>query len=332
METVVYCVPNFSEGRNQATIEGIAEAVTKAGGRLLAVEPDADYNRTVIAFVGSIDGAVSAALAGIKKAAELIDMRTHTGGHPRIGAADVVPFTPTGSLAMDDCIKLAEQLGQRVGEELKLPVYLYGLVAKKDYRSDLAQIRKGGYEALPERIVTDRWRPDFGPARFVERFGAVCVGARPFLIAYNVNLSGGDLAAANLIAGRLRESGRMIGGRRVPGTLSCVKAIGVELADKGLFQVSMNLTDPAVTSMYAAYQEVRRLAVELDLDVAGSEVVGLVPLGSMIEAGRSLSGDIGGKQASLTEMELVEATVVGLGLSSIATFSPKRKILEYRIG
>lgn len=331
MEKIVEGVPNFSEGRDRAVIDRIAGSMESAGARLLLIEPDADYNRVVIAFVGEPDTACRAAVAGIREAHALIDMRGHSGGHPRIGAADVVPFVPVRGVTMDDCVAIAREVGKAVGRDPGVPVYLYGHAAARPDRRDLSRVRKGQYEALPDRIATEEGRPDFGPAEFVPRFGAVCVGARPFLIAYNVNLAGGDLAMASEIAGRLRESGRRVDGERVPGLLREAKAIGVELKNKGICQVSMNLTDYRTTPMHAAYETVDRLAGELGARAAGSEIVAIVPAEALTEAGEHFARKTGKNPAGMTESALLDLAVRGLGLDSLAPFVPGEKVLEHMI-
>lgn len=257
MPRIVECVPNFSEGRDIKTINAIAGAITNVPGvKFISAEPDKDYNRTVVTFIGEPAAAVEAAFAATKKAAELIDMTQHKGEHPRLGATDVVPFVPLQGVTMQDCVRLARQFGQRVGEELNIPIYLYEEAATKPERRNLSTIRKGEYEGLAEKLQDPEWNPDFGPAAFNARSGATVAGARMFLIAYNVNLKTSDTKVANEIALRIRESGRIkkdaegnpvldAKGKKVsiPGSLKSVKAMGVLLEAHNIAQVSINLAE-----------------------------------------------------------------------------------------
>lgn len=342
MDPLVECVPNFSEGRNTETINAIAESVRSVPGvKLLNVEPDKDYNRTVVTFVGGPDAVVEAAFRATKTATERIDMTTHKGEHPRIGATDVVPFIPIRGVTMDDCVRLARRFGQRVGEELKIPVYLYEAAATAPHRRNLADIRKGEYESLPEKLKDPRWQPDFGPAVFNPRSGATVTGARKFLIAYNVNLNTPDASLAHEIALRIRESGRPMKDEagnvvkdenghtvRIPGTLKAVKAMGVFLERYNIAQVSINLVDFEITPPHIAFEEVRRQARTLGIDATGSEIVGLVPLKALLMAGEFYANR---KAATLSEQELVQLAIDRLGLSQLEPFDPSKKIIEYTI-
>ncbi len=340
MDQIVECVPNFSEGRNAKTIEAIAQSVRNTPGvKLLSVEPDRDYNRTVVTFVGEPAGVLEAAFHATKTAAERIDMREHKGEHPRIGATDVVPFIPIKGVTMDDCARLANDYGKRVSEDLGIPIYLYEAAARSPQRKNLADIRKGEYEGLQEKLRDPAWKPDYGDTRMNEKAGATVTGARKFLIAYNVNLSTPDDKLANEIAQRIRESGRIKkdeAGKtlknqqgesiRIPGTLKAVKAMGVYLERFKIAQVSINLVDFEVTSMHDAFEEVRRQAKTLGIEATGSELVGLTPLKAMLLAG-SYYAD--GKK--LTEQELVTLAIDKLGLSQLEPFDPKKKVIEYQL-
>lgn len=272
---LVECVPNFSEGRNRDVVNEIARAIAFKGEiKILDIEMDPDHNRSVITFVSPAELAVEAAFNGIKKASELIDMEKHSGAHPRFGAADVVPFVPLFETTMDDCIELANRLGERVGNELKIPVYLYEKAAKVEWRKNLPDIRneKFQYEQLKEHIKEEKWRPDFGPQE-VGRAGATIIGAREFLIAFNVNLGTSDITIARKIAKSVREK---------TGGLKNVRALGFELKARGIVQVSMNLINYKETPVYRAFELVRMEAERYGVPVVGSEVVGLVPLDAIV--------------------------------------------------
>jgi glutamate formiminotransferase/formiminotetrahydrofolate cyclodeaminase len=339
MPRTVECVPNFSEGREIRIINAIAGAAGSVEGiKLLNVEPDRDYHRTVVTFVGDPDGVVEAAFRATAMATELIDMSRHHGEHPRIGAMDVVPFVPVSGLTMEECVALSRSFGERVGRELGIPVYLYEAAATSPARKNLANVRKGEYEGLAAKLQDPLWAPDFGPAEFRPRSGATVTGARMFLIAYNVNLATNDVAIANEIALRIRESGRVqkdgdgkvlldASGQKtvIPGTLRAVKAMGVLLEAHDLAQVSMNLVDFHLTPPHVAYAEVRRQAAELGTEVTGSEIVGLIPKDALLAAGKHAR-----PEASLEE-EILEAAVTSLGLDQLAPFDLKTKIIEYRL-
>lgn len=337
MDPIVECVPNFSEGRDPAVFEAIAEAVASVDGvRLLGMEPDASYNRVVVTFVGPPDPVVEAAVRSTQVALERIDMRKHTGGHPRFGALDVCPFVPVRDVTLSECAVLARRYGRRVGEELQLPVYLYEMAASRPERKNLARVRAGEYEGLAERMGQAAHKPDFGPAKFVERFGAVAAGARFFLVAYNVDLRTEDVDAANDIAHAVRELGRLEdvpggGTRRVPGKLRFTKGIGVAIPDRGMCQVSMNLTHYLITPPHVAFEEVKLEAARRGIEVTGSEVVGLVPVEPLLMAAEYYLFREGRRPAGLTERDLVQVAQAALGLSDFNPFDPDRKVIEYAI-
>jgi glutamate formiminotransferase/formiminotetrahydrofolate cyclodeaminase len=340
MRRLVECVPNFSEGRDCDIIDAIGSSVKLVdGARLLGVEPDSDYNRTVVTIAGTPPAVVEAAFQATKTAAERIDMSKHSGEHPRIGATDVVPFVPVSGVTMDDCVQLSNIYGERVARELKIPVFLYEYAARSPQRKNLSDIRQGEYEGLADKLRMPEWKPDYGEAIFNKKSGATVTGARKFLIAYNVNLSTSDHKIAQEIAARVRESGRVSKDEcgvplknekgeivRIPGTLKAVKAMGVFLERYGLTQVSMNLTDFEATSMHTAYEEVKRQARSLGIDATGSELVGLAPLQALRKAGKFYSAG-----QSLMERELVNLAIEKLGLSQLEPFDAKKKIIEYRI-
>jgi len=340
MRKIVECVPNFSEGRNQTTIDAIGASVQRVHGvRLLSIEPDKDYHRTVVTFIGEPEPVVEAAFQATKTAAELIDMTHHTGEHPRIGATDVVPFVPISGVTMADCVRLANTYGERVARELHIPIYLYESAARSPQRINLSDIRKGEYEGLEEKLKDALWKPDYGDPVFHPKYGATVTGARKFLIAYNVNLSTSDVKLAHEIALRIRESGRPMKDEfdkpvkneqgetiKIPGTLKATKAMGVFLERFKIAQVSINLVDFERTSMHDAFEEVKRQARSLGIDAVGSELIGLAPLSALEKAGRFYSG---GKP--LSEKELVLLAVERLGLSQLEPFDAKKKIIEYLI-
>ncbi|MFQ5905602.1 MAG: glutamate formimidoyltransferase [bacterium] len=344
MEEIVECVPNFSEGRDMSVIKAITDEIEKTeGAKLLDVDPNGDYNRVVVTFVGDSTSVWKAAFAATAKAAGLIDMTKHKGEHPRMGATDVVPFVPVKGVAMDDCVEIARTYGREVGEKLNIPVYLYEYAATRPERKNLASIRKGEYEGFAEKLRDPDWKPDFGPAAFNARSGATVTGARVFLIAYNVNLDTTDVGVANEIAMRIRESGRPLRDeqgkiikdekgrtRRVPGSLRAVKAMGVPLEEHGITQVSINLVNYEITPPHVAFKEVSKEAESLGFRVTGSEIVGMTPLTPMILAGRHFL-EKAGKETDVSEDEIIKWAVDGLGLSQLAPFKPEEKIIEYRI-
>jgi len=325
---VIECVPNFSEGRNLDIIDKIASAVKSTQNvKLLNVEPDKDYNRTVITFAGEPSGVREAAFNAISTASELIDMSRQKGEHPRIGATDVCPIIPVANATMEECVKLADELGRDVGEKLGIPVYLYEDAARSEGRRNLENIRKGEYEGLEQKLRD--LVPDYGPVEYndkIRKSGATVIGARFFLIAYNVNLSFDDIRVANEIARKVRESGSMIEDetgkkKRVPGMLKYVKAIGVELREYNISQVSMNLTNYKETPIHTAFETVKTQAHEHGVEATGSEVIGLVPKEALVEAGTFYAGNN-------PEEELIKAAIENLGLSQLNEFEPGNKIIE----
>jgi glutamate formiminotransferase/formiminotetrahydrofolate cyclodeaminase len=344
LNQIVECVPNFSEGRNLDNINAIADSIRRVPGlKLLSVEPDRDYNRTVVTFVGGPEAVKEAAFQATKTASELIDMTKHGGEHPRIGATDVVPFVPVSGVTMADCVRLANEYGKRVSEELHIPIYLYEEAATRSERKNLATIRKGEYEGLPEKLKDPNWQPDYGPATFNAKSGATVTGARMFLIAYNVNLNTNDSKVAHEIALRIRESGRAfknaVGefvldehGEKVmlPGSLKAVKAMGVLLEAHNIAQVSINLVNYEITPPHIAFEEVRKEAERLSFRATGSEIVGLTPKAALLVAGKFyLERD--GKTVEVSEEELIQVAIDRLGLSQLDVFDPEKKIIECQI-
>ncbi len=344
MQRIVECVPNFSEGRDTAIIEAIAESIrTVSGVKLLGVEPDKDYNRLVVTFVGEPSGVVEAAFQATKTAAERIEMTNHKGEHPRLGATDVVPFVPISGVTMEDCVQLAHQYGKRVASELKIPVYLYEYAAQTPERRNLANIRKGEYESLPEKLADPNWKPDYGETVFNARSGATVTGARKFLIAYNVNLNTPDSSLAHEIALRIRESGRPKkdeagnvvkneNGEKltIPGSLKAVKAMGVLVERFHIAQVSINLVDYETTPPHVAFEEVKKQAKTLGIEGTGSEIVGLTPLKALLMAGEYYAKQKG-KVGKISEEELVNIAIEGLGLSQLEPFDVRKKVIEYQL-
>lgn len=328
---LVECVPNFSEGRDASKIEQIAAEVRKVPGvKLLDMAPDADHNRTVLTFVGEPAAVKKAAYQAIARAAALIDMARHKGQHPRLGACDVCPFVPIRNVSMVDCVTLANELAREVGDKLRIPVYLYEEAATSPERRSLAAIRAGEYERLAEKLKDPRWQPDYGPAEFNLKSGATVIGARQFLIAYNVYLSTTDRQIAHRIAGTIRESGRMAtlaDGRkiRIPGILKSVRAVGVSLDQAGVAQVSMNLTNYKVAPLQLVFETVKGLAELAGASVLNSEIVGLVPREAVLDAGRFY------EPGEESESRLVGAAVRNLALDSDRRFDPGEKIIEYLI-
>lgn len=275
MAALVECVPNFSEGRNKEVIEAIVDEVRKVKGvKLLNYAPDEDHNRTVVTLIGDPEGVKEATFNLVKKAAELIDMSMHKGGHPRMGATDVVPFIPISDITMEECVEIAKDIGKRIGEELNIPVYLYEDAATADYRKNLADVRKGQYEGFFEKIKLPEWKPDFGPDKMNVKSGATAVSARVPLVAFNVNLGTDNMEIANKIAKIVRFAG---------GGLRFVKAMGVMLEERNIVQVSMNLVNYERTSMYRAYEMIKMEAARYGVSVVGSEVIGLLPMKALID-------------------------------------------------
>ena len=333
MNKIIECVPNFSEGRDAGKIAEIVGEIEKVKDvTLLNVESDADYNRTVVTFAGKPEAVRDAAFYAIEIAAEVIDMSRHKGAHPRIGATDVCPFVPVSNVTMDECVLIARTLGKEVGEWLGIPVYLYGAAAILPERHILSDIRKGEYEGLPEKLKDEKWRPDYGPNEFnenVRRTGATVIGAREFLIAYNVNLDTQDIQIANKISGIVRASGVVLVNEkgekvRVPGLLKCVQAMGVYLKEHNITQVSMNLQNYKVTPPHVAFEEVKKQAGKFGVHATGSEVVGLIPKEALLAAGRFYSKELSEKWLIATAMER-------LGLCQLNKFIPEKKVIEYML-
>ncbi len=333
---ILECVPNFSEGRDMGIIGQITGAIESVEGvRLLDVDPGRDTNRTVVTFVGEPDAVVEAAFRGVKKASELIDMSKHHGEHPRMGATDVCPLVPVSGITMEETVVYARKLAKRIGEELSIPVYCYENAAFEEKRRNLAACRAGEYEGLRKKLADPEWKPDFGPSAFNARSGATAVGARDFLVAFNINLNTTSTRRANAIAFDVREKGRMVKGDRgemanVPGTLKCVKAIGWYIRDYGIAQISMNLTNISVTPVHVAFDETCRKADARGVRVTGSELVGLIPLKSMLEAGRYFL-EKQQRSTGVPDEELVKIAVKSMGLNELGSFNPREKIIEYVI-
>ena len=342
---IVECVPNFSEGRDQATVDAIATALgSVAGAELLDVDPGNATNRTVYTLIGSPDAVVDAAFAGIAKALEVIDMTTHTGAHARQGACDVCPFVPVADMTMDDCVLLSHKLAKRVGDELGLPVYLYARAAQQPKRVRLPDIRVGEYEALEEKLKKPEWAPDYGPATFVPKFGVLTTGARPFLIAYNVNVNTKDKAQAHYIAARVREKGyakrdenyefvRDARGKveLIPGQFKGVQGIGWVIEEYGRAQCSFNLTDATQTALHEVFEACRTFSQDKPgVRVTGSEVVGLVPQQALLDAGRFYLRKQG-LCSGVTNRRLVDVAIQSMGLSDLTPFDPDDRIIERRV-
>lgn len=347
MQKLIECVPNFSEGRDQNIIRQITDAIRSTEGvSLLDVDPGASTNRTVVTFVGDPDAAVEGAFRGIKKAAELIDMRKHKGAHPRMGATDVCPFIPVSNVSWDETIECAQRLGGRVGEELNIPVYLYEKAAREKSRSNLAVIRAGEYEGFFDKIKRPEWKPDFGPAIFNERSGGTVIGVRDFLVAYNVNLNTKSMRRATSVAFDVREQGRVKtkdgtpSGKpvldekgepvRVPGMLKHVKAIGWFVDEYGIAQVSMNLTNIEETPLHVAFDACVESATRRGLRVTGSEIVGMVPKKCLLDAGRYFLRKQRWSEG-VSEEELIDIAIRSMGLSELKPFDPKEKVIELKI-
>jgi glutamate formiminotransferase/formiminotetrahydrofolate cyclodeaminase len=341
---LVECVPNISEGRRREVWEAVAAAAASTPGvTVLNVDPGAETNRTVITFVGEPEAVLEGAFRLVEKGLALIDMTTHRGAHPRIGAVDVVPFVPVAGVSMEECVALARALGERVGRELGIPVYLYEFAASAPHRRNLSDIRAGEYEGLAEKLGDPRWQPDFGPATFVPRSGATVIGARKFLVAYNVNLNTLDKRLANRVAFDVREKGRKkrdANGQVVldaqgepvwePGLLKSVKAVGWTIPEFGCAQISMNLTDLDATPLHVAFDTCEERAAERGLRVTGSELVGLVPKSALLEAGRHYLRRMG-RSTGVPERALLHVAIRTLGLSEVKPFDPAERIIEYRL-
>src|SRR3989440_2811594 len=347
MQKLIECVPNFSEGREENVIREITDAIKWTDGvSLLDVDPGATTNRPLVTFVGNPDAAVEAAFRGIQKAAELIDMRKHKGAHPRMGATDVCPFIPVSNISWEEAIECAQKLGKRVGEELKISVYLYEKAAKDKSRSNLAVIRAGEYEGFAEKIKKPEWKPDFGPAKLNEKAGATAIGAREFLVAYNANLNTKSVRRAHSVAVDVRQQGRFktedgtpsgkkvldAKGKpvRIPGMLKHVKAIGWFVKEYGIAQVSMNLTNIEETPLHVAFDACVESAIRRGLRVTGSEIVGMVPKKCLTDAGRYFLRKQKWSEGA-SEEELIDIAVKSMGLSELKPFDPTEKVIELKI-
>ena len=348
MKKLIECVPNFSEGRDMGIIKQITDEIEKVEGvKLLDVDPGAATNRTVVTFVGTPDEVVEAAYQAVKKAAEVIDMRHHKGEHPRFGATDVCPLVPVSNITMEETVEYARKLAKRIGEELEIPVYCYENAAFNEERKNLANCRSGEYEGLAEKLADPHWKPDFGPAEFNERVagsGATAVGARDFLVAFNVNLNTTSTRRANAIAFDVRERGRVkregdpITGKIVkdengkpvyiPGSLKAVKAIGWYIEEYGIAQISMNLTNISITPVHVAFDEVCKKAEARGIRVTGSELVGLIPLEAMLEAGRYFLRKQK-RSLGVDRDELLKIAIKSMGLDDLKPFNPKERIIEF---
>lgn len=331
MKKIIECVPNFSEGRDQKKIDEIVQEIRNTKGvKLLDVAPDKDHNRTVVTFVGKPAQVLQAAFLAIAKAAEVIDMSTHKGEHPRMGATDVCPFIPIQNATMKECVILAKELGRKVGKELGIPVFLYEEAATRPERKNLATIREGEYEGLEEKLKNPQWKPDFGPAIFNRKSGATVIGARMFLIAYNVNLETADKRIADEISRVIRESGwlkTLEDGQkiRIPGAFKSVKAVGVLLENQDICQVSMNLTNYKVAPMHTVFETIKELAEIMGTKVLGSEIIGVVLKEAMLDSGRFYSPE------EKSEEKLIKSAIKNLRLDKLGEFIPEKKIIEYVI-
>jgi glutamate formiminotransferase/formiminotetrahydrofolate cyclodeaminase len=345
LKQIIECVPNFSEGNNPEIIKQITNAISSVeGAKLLHVDMGKATNRTVVTFAGTPEAVVEAAFLGIQKAAELIDMRQHKGEHPRMGATDVCPFVPVANISMEECAEWSKKLAEKVGKELNIPVYLYEEAQSNKNRSNLSVIRAGEYEGFAEKIKLPEWKPDFGPAELPLKHGATVIGARDFLIAYNINLNTKSTRLANRIAFDVREAGRVkregnpISGKvvndangepvRIPGSLKSVKAIGWYIEEYGMAQISMNLTNYKITSVHQAFDEVCKKADERGIRVTGSELVGLLPLQTLLDAGKHYLNKQG-RSIGVSEKELIDIAIQSLGLNQLSEFKPNERIIEY---
>ncbi|MBA3663878.1 MAG: glutamate formimidoyltransferase [Bacteroidetes bacterium] len=345
MQQLIECVPNFSEGVDLNIIKQITHEIEQVDGvKLLNVDPGKATNRTVVTFVGEPDAVIEAAFRAIKKAGELIDMSKHKGEHPRMGATDVCPLIPIAGISMEETAKFSRKLAKRVGEELKIPVYLYEEAQADKKRSNLSVIRAGEYEGFFKKIKLPEWKPDFGPAEHDEKRGATVIGARDFLVAYNINLNTTSTRRANSVAFDVREAGRVLREgnpvtgkiitnadgtpKSVPGSLKSVKAIGWYIEEYGICQISMNLTNINITPVHIAFDEVCKKAHERGLRVTGSELVGLIPLKSLLDAGKYFLRKQQ-RSTGVSEKELIKIAVKSMGLDELGTFKPEERVIEY---
>jgi len=350
MKQLIEGVPNFSEGQNTEIINQIADAIrTVDGVKLVNIDPGKATNRTVYTFIGEPEKVCEAAFRAVKKASEVIDMRKHKGEHPRFGSTDVLPLIPIAGISMEETIEYAMKLGNRIGNDLGIPIYCYEFAASEEKRRNLASCRAGEYEGLPKKLIDPKWKPDFGPAEFNEtvgRTGAIALSARNFLIAYNVNLNTTSVQLATIIASEVREKGAIkregdhVTGRALkdengktiyePGLLKCVKGIGWFIEEYGIAQLSYNITDIAKSSMYQVFEASCQRAIAHGVRVTGSELIGLVPLKPMLDAGRYFRE----KQhlpTNVSEEELLTTAIKSMGLDELAPFDPRKRIIEYLI-
>lgn len=347
MKKLIECVPNFSEGNDMVIIQQITREIESVEGvKLLDVDPGKATNRTVVTFVGSPNEVIEAAFRAAKKASELIDMSKHKGEHPRMGATDVCPLVPVANITMEETVEYARKLAERIGNELHIPVFCYENAAFEPKRRNLATCRSGEYEGLADRLKSPEWKPDFGPAKFNAKSGATAIGARDFLVAYNINLNTTSTRRANAIAFDVREKGRVkregnpLTGKIVtnekgekvwiPGTLKATKAIGWFIEEYGIAQISMNLTNISITPVHVAFDEVVEKAAARGIRVTGSELVGLVPLQAMIDAGKYFLRKQQ-RSVGVSEAELIKIAVKSMGLDDLKPFHPKEKIIEYML-
>ena len=347
MNQIIECVPNFSEGQDMEVIKQITDQIESVEGvKLLDVDPGKATNRTVVTFVGQPDQVLEAAFLAVKMASEIIDMSKHSGEHPRFGATDVCPLVPVSGVTMKETVVYAHQLAERIGSELGIPVFCYENAALSNQRRNLATVRSGEYEGLNERLAQPEWKPDFGPSEFLPRTGAIAVGARDFLVAYNINLNTTSTRRANAIAfdvrerGRAKREGNPLTGKIVkdedgnpvmtPGSLKEVKAIGWYIEEYGVAQISMNLTNISVTPVHVAFDEVCKKADARGIRVTGSELVGLVPLSAMLDAGRYFLKKQK-RSTGISDRELIKIAVKSMGLDELGPFDPQEKIIEYQL-
>ena len=347
MNQIIECVPNFSEGRDMHVIREITDQIESVDGiKLLDVDPGQATNRTVVTFVGTPQQVVEAAFLAVKKASEVIDMSKHSGEHPRFGATDVCPLVPVSGITMEETVEYARKLAKKIGKEIGIPVYCYENAAFSEQRRNLANVRSGEYEGLKKKLADPAWKPDFGPAAFVPSAGSIAVGARDFLVAYNINLNTTSTRRANAIAfdvrerGRVKRKGHPLTGEiirdadgepvMIPGSLQAVKAIGWYIEEYGVAQISMNLTNINITPIHVAFEEVCRSAESRGIRVTGSELVGLIPLKAMLDAGRHF---LRKQQRSLgvSDRELIKIAVKSMGLDELGPFLPEEKIIEYQL-
>ncbi|MFT5165007.1 MAG: glutamate formiminotransferase/formiminotetrahydrofolate cyclodeaminase [Saprospiraceae bacterium] len=344
---IIECVPNFSEGRDMSIIKQITDQIESVEGvKLLDVDPGKATNRTVVTFVGEPEVVIKAAFLAIKKASEIIDLSKHKGEHPRMGATDVCPLIPIANITMEETAKYAHKLGEMVGRNLQIPIYMYEAAATKPAWANLATIRSGEYEALPEKLPKPEWKPDYGIAKFNARAGATAIGARGFLIAYNVNLNTTSVRRANAVAfdvreqGRVKRAGNPVTGKvvsdksgetaRIPGACKAVKGIGWYIEEYGIAQISMNLTDINISPLHIVFEECLKSAHSRGLRVTGSELVGLVPLNVMLDAGKYFLKKQN-RSIGISEDEIIKIAVKSFGLDELGPFDPKKKIIEYQL-